>query len=209
MGRPQDKDSNYAFLEAMHYLQEHEDGQLTVSDLAQKMEEFSQDQSSAYSNRYLKSKIEEHAVLHAVLGCDTTSSPFGLGKATSLKKFQEPDFRIQAKVFDDPASTAVAIQAAGEKALVTLYGGKEGESLDSLRYRKYYEKVATKANQIQPQNLPPSSAAAKYHSLRVFYQVKQWQGQDADLSLVDFGWKINGKQVLPITTDLPAAPQRC
>lgn len=58
--------------------------------------------------------------LHAVLGCDTTSRPFGLGKATSLKKFQEPDFRIQAKVFDDPASTAAAIQAAGEKALVTL-----------------------------------------------------------------------------------------
>ena len=60
---------------------------------------------------------------------------------------------------------------AGENVLVQLYRGKQGDTLDSLRYRGYYQKVATRGRQIQPQDLPPTSAAAKYHSWRVFLQV--------------------------------------
>jgi len=38
--------------------------------------------------------------LHAVLGCDTTSSQPGIGKGASLKKFEESDmFQEQAEVF--------------------------------------------------------------------------------------------------------------
>ena len=57
---------------------------------------------------------------------------------------------------DIPGSTQAEVATAGENALVVLYGGKQGEILDSLRYRRYYEKVATRGQQIQPQNLPPS-----------------------------------------------------
>lgn len=63
---------------------------------------------------------------------------------------------------------------AGENALVELYGGKRGEALDSLRYRRFYKKVTTRGHQIRPHDLPLTSAAAKYHSLpstRVFLQV--------------------------------------
>ena len=74
-------------------------------------------------------------------------------------------FQHQAKVFDIPGSTQAEAATAGENALVVLYGGKQGESLDSLRYRRYYEKVSTSGQQIQPQNLPPVSATARYHSL--------------------------------------------
>ena len=45
--------------------------------------------------------------------------------------------------------------------------------LDRLRYQRYYEELATKGSQLQPQNLPPTSAAARYHSLRVYLRVKQ------------------------------------
>ena len=111
--------------------------------------------------------------LHAILGCDTMSRPCGIGKAASLKKYgQSAYFQDQAKVFDIPGSTQAEVATAGENALVVLYGGKQGESHDSLRYRRYYEKVATRGPQIQPQNLPPTSAAARCHSLRVFLQVK-------------------------------------
>ncbi len=34
-----------------------------------------------------------------------------------------------------------------------------------------------------------------------------WQCKDAGLMLEDYGWKVVGNQVLPLTTDLPAAPQ--
>ena len=104
--------------------------------------------------------------LHAILGCDTTSRPYGIGKPESLKKYGESVyFQDQAKVFDIPVSTQAELATAVENALVVLYGGKQGESLDSLRYRRYYEKVSTRGQQIQPQNLPPVSATARYHSL--------------------------------------------
>ncbi|KAK3748685.1 hypothetical protein QZH41_018981, partial [Actinostola sp. cb2023] len=85
--------------------------------------------------------------LHAVLGCDTTSRPYGIGKAASLKKYSDSVyFRDQARVFDAD-STPDDVATAGENALSALYGGKQGESLDSLRYRRYYEKVATRGRQ--------------------------------------------------------------
>lgn len=71
--------------------------------------------------------------IHAILGCDTTSRLHGIGKGVALKKFiNSPYFREQAKVFDID-STTDAIATAGENALVCLYNGKPGDSLDALR----------------------------------------------------------------------------
>ena len=59
--------------------------------------------------------------------------------------------------------------------MVSLYGRKPGQKLDCMRYQRYCEKLATNSSQMQPQNLPPTSAAAQHHSLRVYLQVKQWK----------------------------------
>ena len=120
----------------------------------------------------LGKEICQHILfLHAVTGSDTTSRPFGIGKAASLKKFEFTYFQNQAKFFDSEMVAIDDLTRAGENALVELYGGKRGEALDSLRYRRFYEKVTTRGHQIRPHDLPPTSAAAKYHSLRVFLQV--------------------------------------
>ena len=146
--------------------------------------------------------------LHAISGCDTTSRPFGIGKSAPLKKFCDFSYyREQARKFDAVDTCADDAVKAGENALVAMYGGRQGESLDSLRHRKYHEKVCTKGRQVEPQNLPPTSGAARFHSMRVFLQVKQWQGEDGNLSIEDWGWKLRGNQVCPITTELPAAPE--
>ena len=57
-----------------------------------------------------------------------------------------------------------------------LYNGKPGESLDSLRYKRFCEKIATNTSRIHPQTLPPTSATAKYHSLQVYFQILEWKG---------------------------------
>ncbi|KAL8599888.1 hypothetical protein ACOMHN_016233 [Nucella lapillus] len=62
--------------------------------------------------------------------------------------------------------------SAGEKALVCLYNGRTGDTLDSLRYQRFHEKVSSCATSVQIQSLPPTTAAAKYHSLRVYLQVQ-------------------------------------
>ncbi len=140
--------------------------------------------------------------LHAVLGCDTTSRFFGIGKGTALKKFKSSGhFRERAKVFNESASSQDII-AAGEQVLVSIYNGKPGEILDSLRF---CEKVATNTTQVQPQTLPPTSAAAKYHSLRVYLQIQHLQWKGHELQPEEWGWRVCEGGLMPMHTDLPPA----
>ena len=76
-------------------------------------------------------------------------------------------------MFNAESATPMEISVAGEQALVIMYNGKAGELLDNLRYKRFYEKVATNVYHIHPQTLPPTSAAAKYHSLRVYFQIQE------------------------------------
>ena len=54
--------------------------------------------------------------------------------------------------------------------------------------------------------LPPTSAAARYHSERVYYQVHEWMGESS-LNAEDWGWLKAQNRLEPLTTDLPAAPE--
>lgn len=88
-----------------------------------------------YSAIYLKVKAElgpavcrNMFFLHAILGCDTTSRPYGTGKAASLKKYVESVY-FQDQLFDIPGSTQAEVATAGENALVVLYGGKQRASI--------------------------------------------------------------------------------
>ena len=56
---------------------------------------------------------------------------------------------------------------------------------------------------VQPECLPPTSAAAVYHSLRLYHQVQQWRG--VALPPLDWGWKLVDGRLLPVRTDLQAA----
>ena len=51
--------------------------------------------------------------LHAILGCDTTSQPHGIGKGNLLKKFR--DFCNYAEVLNSPSAMAEEISATGEQ----------------------------------------------------------------------------------------------
>jgi len=128
--------------------------------------------------KVLKEKLGEDVCnnilfIHAILGCDTSSRIHRIGKGASLKTFLfSHHFRAQAQVFNNISASKEDVAAAGEKALVCLYNGKSDEGLDSLRYRRYCEKAATNTSRVQPQSLPPASAAAMCYSLRVYFQVQ-------------------------------------
>ena len=59
---------------------------------------------------------------------------------------------------------------------------------------------------MEPQSLPPTSAAAMYHSLRVYYQIMEWKGTDTNMNPEQWGWRIVDGKCVPIQTDKPAAP---
>ena len=136
----------------------------------------------------------------------TTSRLHGLGKGNALKKFREQRHFVElARVFDSQLSLKEDVIAAGKEALIILYNGKVERSLDSLRYKRYCDKVASSSCYVHPQTLPPTSSAAKYHSLRVYYQIRQWQGTEAGMSPQDLGWKESNGALIPVTTDLDPA----
>ena len=58
---------------------------------------------------------------HTLLGCDSTSRVFGIGKAEALKKLISNAFlREKVDVFQDPHATPEDIRIAGENAVVYL-----------------------------------------------------------------------------------------
>jgi hypothetical protein len=90
-----------------------------------------------------------------------------------LKKIKtERNIQLAAQTFCSEGQSSADIIEAGEKALVSLYGGRADNTLDKLRYQRFWEKVTSSLATVQVRGLPPTSAAAKYHSLRVYLQVQ-------------------------------------
>jgi hypothetical protein len=147
--------------------------------------------------------------IHAVLGCDTTSRLYGIGKYKAVVKVKSDIFFArQAEVFMDSNASTDDVIEAGNNVLVSLYNGEKDENLDHLRLRRFYEKTACSTAAVEPRTLPPTSAAAKYHSLRVYQQVQVWLGNDGqDVPADQWGWKVSDGRMVPILTDNPPAPQ--
>ena len=65
----------------------------------------------------------------------------------------------------------------GEEALLCVYNGSAKNDPNSLRYERYSEKVNKFSNAVEAYNLPPTSAATRYHSLRIYFQVNEENGK--------------------------------
>lgn len=144
--------------------------------------------------------------IHAWSGCDTTSSTFGQGKTHLLKSLVKSTKLQNLACKFGMAKTPEEISPLGISICSYLCGGKDDESLTSLRHRKYQEMVA-RCNKMEPERLPPTERAAHFHSLRVHLQVTQWaELNNKCLDACTWGWKIAKNVMCPVMTDLDAAP---
>ena len=73
-----------------------------------------------------------------------------------------------AELMMDHSATTEQVGEAGVQLFVIVFGGKQSDSLNTLRYTKYMENI-------DPQKLPPTARAAHYHSLHVHLQVILWK----------------------------------
>ena len=142
--------------------------------------------------------------VHAISGCDTTYALYGVRTALKLVNTNKI-FLEQAKVFSTHGIMADGVVAAREDKRHWLYKGQPGDSLNILRLHQFHYKVGKSKSLVQPEVLPPSSAAAKYHSLRVYYQVQEWMGR-RDISAESWGWNRKNNKYAPVLTDRPPAP---
>ena len=86
------------------------------------------------------------------------------------------------------------------------FDGKDEDTLATLRHAKFMQSVTSKLS-LEPAILPPSERAAHYHALRVHLQVAQWKSLDLKCLLpIEWGWCIDGDNLVPIKTDLEPAP---
>jgi len=100
------------------------------------------------------------------------------------------------------------VAEAGTKAMISLFGDDNKETLHNLRYRMLAEKVTNAASFVKPERLPPTQSATKYHSMHAYYQIAVWISNPDNLKYDDWGWILNDDQHLfPKVSDLPAAPQ--
>ena len=82
-----------------------------------------------------------------------------------LKKAQQ-----LSAVFNKPLASQAKIGNTGINLFILLNGGKNEDSLQSLRYTMYM-KMAASSSKIKPSKLPPTERFAWFHSLRVYLQV--------------------------------------
>ena len=111
--------------------------------------------------------------IRPLLGSDIMSRLFFIGKGAALTKFQEHErFQHDILLFLEKDVSKAEITEAGERLLVSLYGGKVNNSLDQICLYKFHQKIASNKKVVQPEYLPPKPDAAGFHSFRVYWQVQ-------------------------------------
>ncbi|CAG2201575.1 unnamed protein product [Mytilus edulis] len=135
----------------------------------------------------------------------------GIGYHTSEQHKEESQAR-QKRDKDDILTVLSFIKDRnpfkGDDSLRNNENGLELESLDLQRYRKFASKVLVGNIYVQVHSLPPTSNAAKFHSLRTFYQSKIWIQDDVEIHPIYWGWYTSGNKLLPIRSTLPPAPDK-
>jgi len=180
---------------------------------------FRSDKPTAASSAYHINSLQSHLgysicsyllFVHAFSGCDSTSRIFGVGKKAVFEKLLKGNSVLLscADQFLSPNQERGLIEKFGNQAMVVLFGGKDDESLTSLRYRILSKKIASSKSFVAPERLPPTASSTKFHSLRVYYQVMTWIGKERDMNVINWGWKLVDNNLKPIMTDKDAAPSQ-
>jgi 5'-3' exonuclease len=130
-------------------------------------------------------------VMYALTGCDTTSRIFGIGKSAAIKKASNnTNIHDNCLAFLEENADPQHIIESGEKILVALYGGSSLEKINTLRYRKWACKVISNTfTNVQVNTLPPTSDAAKYHSLRTYHKVRECV-HNVHTDPINWGWML-------------------
>ena len=68
-----------------------------------------------------------------------------------------------------------------------------------MRKQKYMQMATSSKKGIQPERLPPTEDAIKYHSFRVHLQIMQWL--DSEVEPTEWGWRTEDNILVPIMTD--------
>ena len=75
---------------------------------------------------------------------------------------------------------------------------------DQLRHVMYMQ-IIGKSTTFSLQSLPPTSAAATFHSYSVYFAIQKWLGNLGNLNQTSSGWKVDDGALNAIRTDKAVA----
>ena len=143
-------------------------------------------------------------IIASALYRQDTKKAFGLRMSNDYI----PDYEV--KVFHSETLSPAEVSVKGKKFVLALYGCQRLAMLDEYRYYAYNvnRNIACKSfgATFTLSALPPTSSAARQHSLRTYLQEQQWLGRD--IPPTEWGWKYHNNSLIPIATDLPATPHK-
>ena len=144
---------------------------------------------------------------HALSGCDTDSYPFGKVKASVLKTLKAGNFPGLFDVLGEESATHADLMAVGQHFFAVLYGQPTGTSMTQARYNLYTRK---QAKPLRILLLPPTDTNLYLHVRRTHLQMLLWKAADQqgspDVSIADYGWKIDDGITCPSTDSGPPGP---
>ncbi|KAK3744076.1 hypothetical protein RRG08_018705 [Elysia crispata] len=122
--------------------------------------------------------------LHAINGCDTTSRLFRVAKGLPLLKIK---LLMQIS------------KQQREKALISLYGGRAGDTLDMLRYKRLWEKVTSSITTVQKRSLSNFSGSEVPQSACEYIQDRIDKICDVGMAVIFWqtGFIYNGSPTRP------------
>ena len=115
--------------------------------------------------------------------------------------------RTSARTFCTPNTDPEVIEREGCKAMVSLFNGRETDSLESLRSRSLSKKICTAKSFVKPERLPPTTSSAKLHSRRTYLQLMQWMFKSDGMKATDWGWRLQGGKLVPLMMNKSPAPE--
>ena len=160
-------------------------------------------------------------VLHALFGCDTTSSLLGLGKTKCLGKcIKHGPCRDWCRAFyaDVPAGEEAEkefkddLLATAVKILLCTHSdaAAEGAELNAVRHQTFVSKArSNKAfRAVDLKQLPPTLASFRQHVHRIYHQVHCWRGEEG-LDPERWGFKLDAANnvLAPIPSRAHLAPK--
>jgi hypothetical protein len=125
---------------------------------------------------------------HALSGCDTTSSFFGIGKKSVYKILKAPDFHDLDNLGDPDKDVAISCSS---RFVARLYDQKKSCASSNHNINKLQVKLAT-GRDASLVRLPPSEAALRQHILCASLQTKVWHAfclvKSPLPSPMEYGW---------------------
>lgn len=143
---------------------------------------------------------------HSFTGCDTISAFYGKGKGTPFKLMSTVAHYVKSfKTLGEEWTVTEPLNASLEQFVCQMYGGKETNDVNKLRYDLY----CSKGGSIMPELLPPCRSTLRLHAIRANYQAAIWRRSLIRFQMTptpyEHGWcNVNGHIDITWLGSLPA-----